>query len=495
MLEEYRREYVDFNTAAMREYYLFLSGQKSALEIASIYDRYSDLFTKDSIARLKRELADSPVDFETQRAAVNRLLGFAVDHFLENSVAELTEDIGKYEAAATVEWQGRRLSFQDSIVAVQLEPDRELRRALYKKRERVIDQSNDLRAERLEKLHQAARSLGYAGYAALYQEVRGLDYGALAVQLEALLARTESVYASSLNAALTGDLNITVEQAERSDAHRFLHLSSYDHHFPAANLLRVYADTMAGLGIDVVAQQNITIDSEPRPRKNSRAFCVAITAPDDVRLVVKPSGGQSDYQALFHEGGHAQHYGGVDQSLQPEFKYTGDYALTETFAFLFDHLTSEPAWLEDMLRFRDSADYVRSSVVSRLVTIRRYAAKLIYERELHTTGNIAEAARRYSELQTSATMFKTARTDFLFDMDDAFYSASYLRAWAFEVVLREHLKLKFGDRWWTSRRAGNYLREIWETGDRYTADEMAAQLGLGPIAFDPLIEEFVRALR
>ncbi|HKY06170.1 MAG TPA: hypothetical protein VJQ56_14840, partial [Blastocatellia bacterium] len=89
----------------------------------------------------------------------------------------------------------------------------------------------------------------------------------------------------------------------------------------------------------------------------------------------------------------------------------------------------------------------------------------------------------------------TSRTDFLFDMDDAFYSASYLRAWAFEVVLREHLKLKFGGRWWASRRAGNYLREIWETGDRYSADEMASQLGLAPVTFDPLIEEFTTALR
>ncbi|HKY06286.1 MAG TPA: hypothetical protein VJQ56_15425, partial [Blastocatellia bacterium] len=274
MLEEYRRDYVEFNTAAMREYYLFLSGQKPALEIARIYDRYSDLFTRDSIARLKGELTRSADHFDTERAALKRLLSFAVDHFLENSVTELTEEIGRYEAAATVEWQGRRLSFQDSIVAVQLEPDRSERRALYKKRASVIDRSNDLRIERLEKLHDAARSLGYAGYAALYEEVRGLDYGALAAQLETLLARTESVYTSSLNAALTADLNITVEEAERSDAHRFLHLASYDNYFPAADLLRVYADTMAGLGIDVEAQQNITIDSEPRPRKNSRAFCV-----------------------------------------------------------------------------------------------------------------------------------------------------------------------------------------------------------------------------
>ncbi|HWN98489.1 MAG TPA: hypothetical protein VNS63_04395 [Blastocatellia bacterium] len=53
----------------------------------------------------------------------------------------------------------------------------------------------------------------------------------------------------------------------------------------------------------------------------------------------------------------------------------------------------------------------------------------------------------------------------------------------------------FGTRWWTSRRAGDYLKQMWETGDRHTADEMAAQIGVGPISFELLIDEFNRALK
>ena len=127
--------------------------------------------------------------------------------------------------------------------------------------------------------------------------------------------------------------------------------------------------------------------------------------------------------------------------------------------------------------------------------MRRHIAKLIYERELHAGEDLARSAQVYAELQTAATKFKTGSTEFLFDLDDGFYSASYVRAWAFEVQLREHLKTRFGQRWWASRRAGNFLKEIWETGDRYTADEMAAQIGTGPIAFDLLIDEFNQALK
>ncbi len=495
MLDDYRREYTDFNSALMREYYLFYSGQKVELTIAPIFERYSDLFTKDSIARLKQSLDETSDHFETDRAGINHFLIFAMDIYLANSVKELTEQISDMEAGATVEWMDRKITFQDLMGVIKNEADRPSRREIYRLRLAVIDSSNDLRAERLTRLHEGARSLGYSSYTKLYEELFNLDYRALAEASKSLLARTEAVYIARLDEVVRRSLGITVEEAERSDAMYFLHLNEYDDRFPADNLLQVYRDTMLGLGIDVDQQKNITIDSEPRPRKNPRAFCMPITIPTDVRLVLRPMGGQADYQALLHEGGHAQHYGWASDGLRPEFKYTGDYALTETYAFLFNNLISDRAWLGQFLNLRDNDEFIRSVMLSRLVTIRRYTAKLIYERELHESDDLGKAPAFYSEQLTSATFFNTEPTEFLSDLDDSFYAASYLRAWAFEVALREHLKERFGSSWWNSHRAGNFLKEIWETGDRYTADEMAGQIGLGPIAFDLLTDELNRALK
>lgn len=495
MLDNYRREYADFNAAQMREYYMFLSGQKAELEIAPIYDRYSDLFTDGVITELKQNLDETPDRFETERIAIKRLLSFAIDLFLGDSTKELTETISEYESGAKVECAGRSMTFQDSAVTLTNEPDRQSRRAIYKGRLNVIEASNDFRAERLTRLHSSARSLGYSSYTSLYEEMFGHDYAEFAKKCQSFLARTESVYLVRLDEALKRDLGLKIEEAERSDAAYFLHLTGYDDRFPADDLMRVYSETLSGLGICVDAQKNITVDAEPRPRKSSRAFCVAIRVPEEVKLVIKPSGGQSDYQAFLHEAGHAQHYGSTSAALRPEFKYTGDYALTETYAFLFNHLVSDSAWLEEFLGFRDNRPFTRSVILTRLVTVRRYAAKLIYERELHLSEDYAQAAALYTELQTNATRFKSEPTEFLFDLDDAFYCANYLRAWAFEVALREYLKERFGNQWWRSRRAGNFLREIWETGDRYTADEMARQIGMGAIEFDLLIDEFNRALK
>jgi len=495
MLDDYRRDYVDFNAACTREYYLFLSGQKTQLEIAPIYERYGDLFSRDSIQRLKDELNQTPAHFEMQRTATGRLLVFSVEQFLENSVTQLTEEITRHEASATIHWKEREITFQDAAAQLRCEGNRNSRREIYARRTAVIEASNHLRGERLLKLHECARSIGASSYLALFEDLRAQDYRAIVLGAEALLTQTEPRYLARLDEALVRDIGVRLSQAERHDALYLLHLTHFDDRFPADKLLLVYAHTMAGLGISVASQKNILIDGEPRPHKSCRAFCMPISIPDEIRLVIRPVGGQSDYQSLFHEIGHAQHYGWASASLPPEFKYTGDYALTESYAFLFNHLISDKAWLAEFLGLRESRELVRAVMLARLVTVRRYVAKLAYECRLHVGGDLAQSAVSYAELQTDATKFKTGATEFLFDLDDSFYSASYLRAWAFEVALREHLKTQFGTRWWASRRAGDFLKQLWETGDRHTADEMASQIGIGPISFERLIDEFNQALK
>jgi hypothetical protein len=490
MLDQYRRDFAEFYVATAREHYLFHSGQKNTLEIAPIYDRFSHLFDRDTLSAFKRQVAASGPDSGMEGTSIRRLYAFAAEQFLEDSVKRLTEEISEYEAAASIDWLGGEMTFQDSTVAITTEPDRETRRSLHRKRLRLIESSNDLRAERLIKLYETARSLEYQSYATLFEQIRGLDYSALALQVSTFLTSTESSYLARLDDALRRDLSIGVEEAERSDAMYFLHLTGFDDRFPPEQMIRVCTETMSGLGIMVAAQNNITIDSVPRRRKNPRAFCTPISIPDDIKLVIRPSGGQSDYQSFLHESGHAQHYGWASTHLLPEFKYFGDYALSETYAFLFNHLISDREWLANFLGIKDSRNFVRSVMLARLVTVRRYVAKLIFEERIHRNGNIATAPELYSDLQSQSTNFKTEPGEYLFDLDDSFYSASYLRAWAFEVSLRDYLKMRFGSRWWGSPRAGDFLKQIWETGDRYTADEMASQIGIGPIQFGPLIDEF-----
>src|ERR1043165_789068 len=111
MLEQSRRDYTEFNAAVLREHYLFGSGQKATLELAHIYERFGDLFAPDRIEKLKQQLDETPAHFESERASLRHLLNFAVEQFLEDAVKALTEEISAHEAAATIEFAGRAMTF------------------------------------------------------------------------------------------------------------------------------------------------------------------------------------------------------------------------------------------------------------------------------------------------------------------------------------------------------------------------------------------------
>ena len=73
--------------------------------------------------------------------------------------------------------------------------------------------------------------------------------------------------------------------------------------------------TLTDLGIDLRSQANVHLDLESRPNKSPRAFCAPIEVPGKVMLVIQPIGGKDDWEALFHEAGHTEHYAHTSGTL------------------------------------------------------------------------------------------------------------------------------------------------------------------------------------
>jgi hypothetical protein len=95
---------------------------------------------------------------------------------------------------------------------------------------------------------------------------------------------------------------------------------------------------------------------------------------------------------------------------------------------------------------------------------------------------------------TDAARLRFDKTERLRSLDDAFYSADFLRASAFESQMREYLKTRFGVRWWASRNAGETLIDLWNTGRRHTVEELASMIGLGALDFDWLASESLESI-
>jgi len=502
-IEDYRRDFAAYNSALEIAYYQHRAGHERELRIEPVYDRYGGLFTRDAIDELRRALAETPEHRETERAGLRALIGAAHFGYLQAQTQKLTFERALCEASARIEWQGESLPAYNAPAKIANEPSAAARRELTARWSDSLAVCDDLRAARIESFHASARELGFASYRQLCAESTGTDYEQLARAADGLLQRTEQSYMSALAQALPRDVpGVAFDDLQHADYFYFERMARLDQLFPAGEMLSTYAAAMKGLGINIEQQKNIMIDDEPRPFKNPRAACLRVNPPDDVRLLLSPIGGAYDYRTLFHEAGHAQHLAWSSRELAeryPEFIYAPDYATTEGYAFLLQHLFFDRFWLREhrrSLTAEQTSDTVRTLALRTACTVRRFCAKLKYEIALHDSEQVRaeQLAATYSTLQAEATGFRRSPAFALSDVDDEFYVAAYLRAWAFEAGLRERLRTRHGRRWWATRKAGDELIDLWNTSSRYTVEELARHIGFGEVSFELLADTLIAVL-
>ena len=494
MLSEYRQRFDDFHTELHREDYLFRSGHKHSREVARVRGEYSDLFKPSAIAELRAKLEEISEQRETERTSVKRLMAFAVEGALQARAQEVSDEIEDYEASALVDWQERKVPFRASDRLLAGETDFARRRDLFARRAGVIEAVQDLRAERLEKLRDGARELGYENRLAMLRELRGLDYEGTASRARGVLSKTEGGYVNALANSLPREAGVSIDDATQADLGFLQNFTRFDHFFPRERMLGVYRELFAALGFSSEKQSNLAIDSEPRPGKQPQAFCSPIRVPDEIKLSVNLTGGQANYRELLREAGRAQLYAWTSRNLYPEFRLGGDRAVVEAWGLLFENLALDERWLMTTFGFVENMEFRRALAIFRLIRLRQRAALLDYEIEFPSGGPASGAGARYAELMTDAARVRFDGTERLRSLDDAFHSADFLRASAFESQMREYLKTRFGVRWWASLKAGETLIDIWNTGRRYTVEELASMIGLGALDFDWLASELLESM-
>jgi hypothetical protein len=213
-----------------------------------------------------------------------------------------------------------------------------------------------------------------------------------------------------------------------------------------------------------------------------------VRVPEEVYLVLTRIGGREDYETLMHEAGHAEHFSHVDPALPVEHRYLGDNSVTEGFAFLFQHLTEDPVWLERRLGIADPGPVVEQARASKLVFLRRYCAKIAYELDLQGEGDVDGLDELYARRLSEAVHVDWPKASWLSDVDPFFYVAAYLRAWALETHLRRELRERFGELWFDDPGAGDVLRELWSAGQRERADELLLRLTGAELDFSALLD-------
>jgi len=490
-LESYRGRAERFLEEIDREHYMHQAGRKRSYEIEAIYERHADLFSRHAVEALRSAAGAGGEEAERLR----HLLHFAFEGHLGRAVKAEAAAVAELEASLEVEADPEPIPYRSVAVALANEPDAARRAAVESARDALLaERLNPLNLAALERVHELARELGWASYREACAELRGIDLEALAEQAAELVRATGGVYAELLDPELERAELQPLGELRRADLPRFFRAPALDELFPGDRVVAAFAETVAGLAIELAAQDNVHLDTESRPTKSSRAFCATPRVPDEVYLVISPVGGRDDYGALFHEGGHVEHYAHVDPGLPFEGRCLGDNSVTESFAFLLQHLTEDPAWLGARLGIADPEPVVRHARAVKLVMLRRYAAKIAYELELHDAApSLERMPSRYADLLGGSTRVAWPAESWLADVDSGFYVACYLRAWAAEAAWRRSLRERFGERWFESAEAGRWLRGLWRQGQRADAAELLGETLGEQIDLRALAGEFITA--
>jgi hypothetical protein len=487
-LDEYRREAELFLEEIAREYYLQGAGHKPDLEIEPIYEQHERLFERAAVEQIREARRTAEGEEEIRLRYLHQ---FALDGHLGALTRALDARLADLEASLEIEVGGESIPYRMAPVAQANEPDAERRAEIEAARNATLaERLNPLHLEALEGMHAACSELGWPSYLDAYSDVRALDLRALADELERFAEATAPGYARIVDPELERTVGLSLAELRRSDLVRFFRAAHLDGLFPGERMVPALRETLAGLGIDLEAQSNVILDTEARPTKSPRAFCSVPRVPDEVYLVMPPIGGRQDYAALFHEAGHAEHYGCTGAELAFEFRHLGDNSVTESYAFLLEGLTANPAWLERVLGTDGAEAAVEHARASRLAFLRRYSAKIAYEVELHgPDADLAAMPERYASLLGYGVGVEWPQETWLSDVDPGFYVASYLRAWALEVDWRAGLAERFGGEWFASEEAGGWLRGLWARGQRLDADRLLDEVAGRRIDFGRLAGE------
>ena len=482
-LDDYREQADRFIAAIDEEYYLHFAGHKDSLDLVPIYERFGELTSLDQANRV-----GSAVDGDRR---VRELWKFACSGYLGNLTRDFEERSARLEAELTATVDGDEVPYRMLRPTIANEPDRAKRQRLENARNALTDEHLlPVQLEAAQVVTEAVHALGAPDYVELHRRF-GFRLDEMGEQCRAFLDATERMWEDAGDRLFRERVGVGLAEAQRFDVARVFRAPEWDPSFPGDRMLPALEATLADLGVDLHAQENVELDVEQREKKTPRAFCSPIEVPQRVVLVIQPIGGVDDWRALFHEAGHTEHFAHTRADLPVEERRLGDFAVTEGWAMLMEHLVQDTAWLNRRLDVPRPSEFVAESATGLLYLVRRYCAKVLYELELHAAEDPRPLQKRYVEILGDALKIEPSPTDYLGDVDAGFYSTEYVRAWAFEAALKRFFREKFGSTWFTRRDAGSLLRELWSEGQRPTADEILKDVTGAEIELEA-VAEYVR---
>jgi hypothetical protein len=483
-----------------REYYLAHSGQKPTAELQPVYARHAEILGPDAL-ELTLEAFKGSAEGSEERRSARLLLDWQAESQSSRQLAALDERAIAWESSAVVRVDhGREIPFESVAIELANSTDAAERHMIETARGKVVESElAPIRREHFQRERDITEELGLApNYNATFELLSGVSLADLKAECQQFLRDTQSLWDEVLPGFAKRVLGMSASELTRADALALFRAREFDASFPARHMESSIRKQVQEMGIDPLASGRITLDTGDRPGKRSRAFCAPVRIPEEVYLVLRPHGGQSDWMTFLHELGHSLHFAYMRPDLPFEYRWLGDNSITEGYAMLFDHRMKDSGWLKRYteLGAAQLPAFTRTMGFEELHFLRRYTAKLIYEIDLYGgTVRWDSLPDLYVETLSKATTFRYNRADAFIDVDPRYYAARYLRAWQLQALLAETLVERYDEDWWRNPRAGPWVcAALFGEGQRELAHEQAERVSGKKLSFAPLVRAVERML-
>src|SRR3990170_5952582 len=469
-------------------------GLKEKAQTSKIYKKYQNLFTREVLDGLKKQINKS--GNAKTREILQRIYFTIAGCFIGLKTASLDDSIKTYFSEAKVRVKNEELAYFQIGPKIAKEPIFEKRESLDDVASPVVVKINPKQLALLHEEIALIKTLGFAGYLDYFAKNKKVDYSGFYKISQRIAKETDNVWQKTMSRVSREVLGRPFKNIRACHLGYLRSLAMFDNFYPKEKVVSTFLAFAKNLGLaDLLSR--VEIDDKDRPRKNPRAVCYWPKPPEEIHLVIKPIGGEQDFEAMFHEGGHALHGAAVDTKLPYALKtLSRSGALTETYAFILEDLVFNPLWLSTFLNVSaNSAQRIqKQAYFVNLMMLRRYLGKFSYEYEMFSQNAIAKGPALYAKNLQNLTGFITKKIYWLSDMDSGFYSADYLRAWIGAAQIKDYLKRKFGQKWFLNPKAGKFLRGLFARGVSDEVEDVVRKLSYRPFDISLLVSGYKKVL-
>jgi hypothetical protein len=486
-LNEIRQKGEAFLKALNGELLDHLCGLKKESKLKEIYNSY-------------RELGDYDLFFEMVKLSNEQERGFKlIRDFLarftvESRFACFKDQILRIEAGEEITLDKKHIPYRAIIAEIKKEPLRVKREEMYIKRDSILTKLTPILIQIFETAHETSRELGFPDYLQLCAEIEELNLYELEKQARTLLNDTEYLYRDLLRWFLKKKMALKLTELKAYDLHYLLNSFELRENFPQIELKPLAEAFLKEMGLEI--GKGILLDFEKRNTKTVNALCIPVEIPNKIVIVGYPIGGVYDYESFFHSLGVALYYRYKEPEDPFEFKRLGDSASVKVFGCLFRNLLFQPKWLKRYLQLKPGTDFLQFLCLKMISDVRYLSGKLLYELLLHrNNGFYNDKPDLYRQMLKEAMLCEYSKDEYLNDMDLFFRTATELKAYIMEAQLKTFLRERFDEEWWREKKAGDFIKRIWEEGSRLSSKDLSSMIGSGDIQTEPFLaflQEFFR---